>query len=79
MIVPDFVANAGGVISSWAEYAGKDQKYMYRIVKDKLMKNTEKVLSTAEKLDVSPRKAAEKIALDRIKAAMTKRDKLIKK
>lgn len=79
LIVPDFVANAGGVISSWVEYIGKDQKYMYKVVKDKLMKNTELVLKTSEKLSISPRNAANKIAVDRVKAAMLKRDKLIKK
>lgn len=77
LIVPDFVANAGGVISSWVEYIGKDQKYMYKAVKDKITKNTELVLKTAEKLSVSPRSAANKIAMDRVKNAMIKRDKLL--
>lgn len=79
LIVPDFVANAGGVISSWVEYIGKDAKYMSKIVKDKITKNTELVLSTAKKQSISPRDAANKIAMDRIKLAMLKREKLLRK
>jgi len=76
LIIPDFVANAGGVISSWVEYIGKDKKYMYKVVKDKITKNTELVLKTANELKISPRNAANKIALQIVKAAMLKRDKL---
>ena len=32
MIVPDFVANAGGVISSYAEYRGYNPKKMFETV-----------------------------------------------
>lgn len=77
LIVPDFVANAGGVISSYVEYIGKDQKYMYKMVKDKITKNTQLVLDTAKKLSISPRDAANNIAKERVKKAMLKRDKLL--
>ena len=77
LIVPDFVANAGGVISSWVEYIGKDAKYMYKTVKDKITRNTQLVLSTSKELGVSPREAANKIAIERVKIAMLKRDKLL--
>lgn len=77
LIVPDFVANAGGVISSWVEYIGKDKNYMYKVVKDKITKNTEIVLLTAKKNLISPRDAAIQIAKNRVKNAMLKRDKLI--
>src|SRR3989344_3704980 len=77
LIVPDFVANAGGVISSYVEYIGKDQKYMFKTIKEKIKNNTELVLKTSESNSISPREAANKIALDRIKSAMSKRDKLI--
>jgi glutamate dehydrogenase (NAD(P)+) len=78
LIVPDFVANAGGVISSWVEYIGKDQKYMYKTVKDKILKNTQAVLTKSKKEGVSPRDAANTIAIDRVKEAMLKRLKSIK-
>jgi len=75
LIVPDFVANAGGVISSYAEYLGKDQNYMFKLVKEKISKNTELVLKTSKELSISPRKAANKIAVDRVKEAMRKINK----
>jgi len=75
LIVPDFVANAGGVISSYVEYIGKDQKYMYKTVKDKITKNTQLVLDSAKKLSISPRDAANNLAKERVKKAMLKRDK----
>ncbi len=78
LIVPDFVANAGGVISSWVEYIGKDSKYMYKIVKDKITKNTELVLSKSKKESINPRDAANQIATQRVKEAMLKRIKSLK-
>ena len=74
LIVPDFVANAGGVISSYAEYIGKGEKYMEDLIREKLCKNTDLVLKRAFKKKISPRKAGMEIALGRIKKAMKKRD-----
>ncbi len=74
LIVPDFVANAGGVISSYVEYIGKDEKFMRSTVKKKLTSNTELVLETAKKQGISTREAANKIAKDRVLVAMQKRN-----
>ena len=76
LIVPDFVANAGGVISSYVEYIGKDEKFMRATVKEKILKNTEIVLNHAKENNISPRKSATQIAKDRVKEAMVKRDKI---
>jgi len=73
LIVPDFVANAGGVISSYAEYIGKGPDYMNKLVKEKLLKNTDKVLATAFKKKISPRKAGMEIAVARVRKAMRER------
>lgn len=73
LIVPDFVANAGGVISSYVEYIGGNSDDMYKMVKDKINKNTKLVLSTATKKKISPREAATEIAVSRVKKAMEKR------
>lgn len=67
LIIPDFVANAGGVISSYAEYIGKTPDDMFEIVKKKIVSNTKKVLSLSKKEGIKPRDAAMKIALERIK------------
>jgi len=67
LVVPDFVANAGGVISSYAEYKGLNPKDMFGLVEKKIVKNTKLVLDKAKKEHCSPRKAALKIAVARIK------------
>ncbi len=66
LIVPDFVANAGGVISSYIEYIGGTEKQMFKTVAEKITKNTQLVLERAKKDKVIPRVAAEKIAKERV-------------
>jgi glutamate dehydrogenase (NAD(P)+) len=66
LVVPDFVANAGGVISSWVEYSGKDEKYMFKVVEEKIVRNTEQVLKRSEKEKKMPRIVAEQIAQERV-------------
>lgn len=70
LVVPDFVANAGGVISSYVEYIGGNEKDMFKIVEDKIRRNTKIVLDRAEEKKMSPREAAMEIAKERIKNAM---------
>lgn len=72
LVVPDFVANAGGVISSYAEYRGFNPKKMFEIVEKKIKKNVSTVLKRARKESVKPRDAAMKIAVERVKKAMGK-------
>lgn len=67
LVIPDFLANAGGVISSFAEYNGKNPKDMFSMVEEKIRKNTKLVLEASKKKKCSPRVAATQIALERIK------------
>jgi glutamate dehydrogenase/leucine dehydrogenase len=73
LVVPDFVANAGGVISSYAEYRSYDEQRMFTLVEKKVKKNTRVVLKDAKNKGWTPRKAAEEIAKKRVKEAMQKR------
>tara|TARA_Y100000310_G_C20695679_1_gene825519 strand:- start:611 stop:1717 length:1107 start_codon:yes stop_codon:yes gene_type:complete len=66
LIVPDFVANAGGVISSYVEYTGGNEKKMWKLVEEKITKNTEHVLKESEKKKKSPRECAMEIARERV-------------
>lgn len=66
LVVPDFVANAGGVISSYVEYISGNEKKMWKMVEEKITKNTELVLKNAEKKKISPRQAAMDIAVERV-------------
>src|SRR3989338_7617508 len=72
LVVPDFVANAGGVISSYAEYRGYDEQKMFKLVEKKVAKNTRAVLRNAKNKGWTTRNAAVEIAQDRVKAAMQK-------
>lgn len=72
-VVPDFVANAGGVISSYVEYIKGTPKKMFELVEKKVSANTLQVLKASEKKGVSPRMAAEEIAMQRVVKAMKKR------
>jgi len=62
LIVPDFVANAGGVISSYAEYRGYNPKKMFETVKKKITKTTQLVLEESIKKHKNPRAVALEIA-----------------
>jgi len=66
LIVPDFVANAGGVISSYVEYIGGDEKKMFKLVEEKVVNNTRKVLEDALNKVCKPRDSALLIAKDRV-------------
>ncbi len=66
MMVPDFVANAGGVISSYAEYRGYNPKKMFDLVQRKIVKSTRMVLSKSLKEGRSPRAVARELALAKV-------------
>jgi glutamate dehydrogenase/leucine dehydrogenase len=70
LIVPDFVANAGGVISSYAEYRGYNPKKMFELVKRKITKTTKIVLEESIKSHQNPRSIALKIAKAKVEAKM---------
>ncbi len=61
-IVPDFIANAGGVISSYAEYAGLSPAKMFEMVEEKIVKATRIVLEESKRSGKNPREVALKIA-----------------
>jgi glutamate dehydrogenase/leucine dehydrogenase len=66
LVVPDFVANAGGLISSYCEYKGYDENKMFALVEKKIKKNTRIVLRKAKKEKIMPRDAGLEIAKERI-------------
>lgn len=66
LVVPDFVANAGGVISSYVEYTGGTAEEMFKLVQKKIVKNTQMVLEQSEKSALPPRKVAMNIAKKRV-------------
>lgn len=69
LVIPDFVANAGGVISSYVEYKGGNKEEMFRLVESKITENTMNVLQKVREERLHPRAAALEIAKERILSA----------
>jgi len=70
VVVPDFIANAGGVICAAMEYQGSTQNAAMDTIAEKIAANTETVLSQSKKQAISPRQAALNIAKQRVQNAM---------
>jgi glutamate dehydrogenase (NAD(P)+) len=70
LCVPDFIANAGGVICAAMEYHGASQRAAFESIAEKIRANTEEVLRESERRGVPPRDAATDLAVSRVKRAM---------
>lgn len=73
LCVPDFIANAGGVICGAMEYAGASESAVFDRIAERLRENTEQVLEAARLQGVLPREAAMAMALTRVRKAMSYR------
>jgi glutamate dehydrogenase (NAD(P)+) len=73
LIVPDFIANAGGVICAAMEYRGATQTAAFEAIAEKVRANTAAVLSDAKNKGVPPRQAAVDLAARRVREAMSMR------
>jgi glutamate dehydrogenase/leucine dehydrogenase len=67
LVIPDFVANAGGVISSYVEHIKGNEDDMWKMIDEKITKNTKLTLDKAKEEGVMPRRAALRIAQERVK------------
>ncbi|MBT5108265.1 MAG: Glu/Leu/Phe/Val dehydrogenase [Rhodospirillaceae bacterium] len=73
LILPDFIANAGGVICAAMEYRGAGEKAAFDAIAQKIRRNVEELLTRAKNGGVTPRRAAVDMAQDRVRAAMKTR------
>ena len=73
LVIPDFIANAGGVICAAIEYHGGTQTQAFETIEEKIRANTAQVLEHARKTGVLPRQSAILLAEERVKRAMTYR------
>ena len=71
MSIPDFIANAGGVICAAVEYRGGTEQMAFDTIDEKLRTNTREISRSARSDRVSPREAANSLAERRVRAAMT--------
>ncbi|UCE88123.1 MAG: Glu/Leu/Phe/Val dehydrogenase [Pseudomonadota bacterium] len=69
--VPDFIANAGGVICAALEYQGATQATAMQTIEEKVRRNTGMVLEASTKQQILPREAAMELAMTRIRKAMS--------
>lgn len=70
LVLPDFIANAGGVICASVEYHGGDKTAAFRTVAEKLEENTRAVLAKSRAEGTMPRQAANDLAARRVRRAM---------
>jgi glutamate dehydrogenase/leucine dehydrogenase len=67
IVVPDFVANAGGVISSYVEYINGNKDKAFKMIEEKIIVNTKLTLDEAKSKQCLPRECALNIARDRVR------------
>jgi glutamate dehydrogenase/leucine dehydrogenase len=70
LVIPDFIANAGGVICASVEYHGGTQSQALATIEEKIRGNTKEVLASARKSGTPPRQAAVELAKARVIKAM---------
>ncbi len=74
LCIPDFIANAGGVICAAMEYRGATEAAALEAIEEKLRYNTQLVLDAVKKKGILPREAAVNLAGQRLmRAASFKR------
>jgi glutamate dehydrogenase/leucine dehydrogenase len=71
--IPDFIANAGGVICAAVEYRGGTQSDAFNEIAEKITANTRATLELASAESLLPREAAARLARQRVEQAMALR------
>jgi glutamate dehydrogenase (NAD(P)+) len=71
--VPDFIANAGGLICGAVELKHGTKDQALALIEEKIRENTEIVLANASEQGITPRAAAVALAETRVRAAMATR------
>jgi glutamate dehydrogenase (NAD(P)+) len=71
LCVPDFIANAGGVICAAVEYQGGSESQAFATIDEKIRANTRAVLQEAARESKQPRPAAVALAERRVRRAMS--------
>jgi glutamate dehydrogenase/leucine dehydrogenase len=73
LVLPDFIANAGGVICAAVEYRGGTEGAALALIDEKIRANTKAVLDVVRRTAVLPRAAATSFATERVHRAMRTR------
>jgi glutamate dehydrogenase (NAD(P)+) len=70
LVVPDFIANAGGVICAAMEYLGATRAAAFAAIEEKVRANTSAVLDVVSAKRIAPRQAALDMATEQVRQAM---------
>lgn len=70
LVVPDFIANAGGVICAAMEYRGATRAAAFAAIEEKIRANTSAVLDAVKAKRIAPRQAALDLATEQVREAM---------
>lgn len=70
VVLPDFIANAGGVISAFVEYRGGAASQAMSLISDKIRYNTTTICQMSLEKKISLREAGLQLAMTRIRQAM---------
>jgi glutamate dehydrogenase (NAD(P)+) len=73
LVIPDFIANAGGVICASIEYRGGTRQAAFDYIDERIRANTQAVLEDSRRSKTLPRAAAMALAQTRIRAATATR------
>lgn len=68
--IPDFIANAGGVICAAIEYHGGTEAQALAVIEERIRANTRETIERAHAGRVPPRQAATRMATARVREAM---------
>jgi glutamate dehydrogenase (NAD(P)+) len=69
-LIPDFLANAGGVIGSFVEYQGRTEKEAFDLIEYKITKNIKEIFTEAIMKEENPRKIATELSKQIVYRAM---------
>jgi glutamate dehydrogenase (NAD(P)+) len=73
LVLPDFIANAGGVICAAVEYRGGTEAAALALIDEKIRANTGTMLDQVRRTGALPRTAALSLAIGRVRRAMRTR------
>lgn len=76
LVIPDFVANSGGLIGSYTEFIRKTHKETFEIIKEKITTAMNQVLDGLSHNHSSPREIALSIAKEKVFRAMKLRGRV---
>lgn len=71
LVIPDFVANAGGVICAAVEFHGGSEQQALNVIDEKIRANVHEVLKRSSDSGLTPRNVALTIASERVVSAMS--------